>query len=105
VTPEEKRVIHAALMLSNKDTPERVAAVRDAAQALRISRRPVEGPAPIPCMVRATHSATMSCDLPKDHPGSKLGSSELERGYGYGSHSGLASDGSRRWFNVWIDLR
>jgi hypothetical protein len=105
MTPEEKRVIHAALLLSRKDTPERVAAVRDAAQALRISRRQVEGAAPIPCMARATHSATMFCDLPKGHPGSGLNSEELERGYGYASHSGLASDGSRRWFNVWIELR
>ncbi|MBW8792152.1 MAG: hypothetical protein JF597_00675 [Streptomyces sp.] len=90
-TPEEKAVIKAALRWQRKPNADTVADLLIAVQALRISRRPLEGPEPIPCMARARHSATMFCTLPKGHDTQGLG--------GYGNwHEGLAADGSHRTF-------
>jgi hypothetical protein len=90
-TPEEKAVIKAALRWQRKPNADTVADLLTAAQALRISRRPLEGPEPIPCMARARHSATMFCILPKGH------APERRPGYGFW-HEGLAANGSHRIF-------
>lgn len=101
-TPEERAVIKAALAWTRKETPERATDLRVAAQRLRVSRRPVEGPEVIPCMVRAEHSAVMFCHLPKGHEGSVP--EPLFPGYGGGftEHEGVAANnnGVRR-FRVW----
>ena len=69
MTPEEKALIHAALMWDNKQTPERVTDLHAAVQALRVSRKPEQGAEAIPCMAKAMHS-DMFCILPKGHEGS-----------------------------------
>lgn len=90
-TPEEKAVIKAALRWQQHP----ISAAEDlrlAVQALRISRRPLEGPEPIPCMARARHSATMFCILPKGH------AHPWDRSSGPMVHYGHAANGSRRSF-------
>lgn len=100
MTPEEKAVIARALRWSRGwDTDE---CLRLAVQALSISRRPLEGPEPIPCMARAEHSATMFCILPKGHVG--LPGRDGERWVD--SHMGRAAGtpprgGGMRTFRVW----
>lgn len=105
MTPEENMVIRVALLW------DRGGIIDDqlhlVIQQLRISRQPLQGPEPIPCMVRAPHSATMFCILPKGHEGSKpemLGSDF----WGFSYHVGIAGGtpprgGGRRSFKVLYD--
>lgn len=78
-----------------------------AVQALKISRQPLQGPEPIPCMVRAEHSATMFCHLPKGHEGSEPETYGARWGFSY--HEGRAAGtpprgGGLRRFRVMHDL-
>jgi hypothetical protein len=67
MTPEEDLVIRLTLRWHRGWITDDY--LHHAVQALKISRQPMQGPEPIPCMVRATHSATMFCLLPKGHVG------------------------------------
>ena len=105
VTPEEKAVIAQALRWSRGWVDDRT--LQLAVQALKVSRQPEQGPDPIPCMVRAEHSATMFCILPKGHDGSEP---ETYGGtWGWSYHEGIAGGtpprgGGRRQFKVVHDL-
>jgi hypothetical protein len=93
-TPEEKALIKAALRCHRNANADTVGALLLAAQAVVISRRPAEGPEPIPCMVRAEHSAVMFCHLPKGHPGSEPERTLPNDGYGWTYHEGVAANGN-----------
>jgi hypothetical protein len=101
MTPEEDTVIRLALRWHRGWITDKPLAT--AVQALRISRRPIQGPDPIPCMVRAMHSDTMFCILPKGHVGLP-GREKTERWVDY--HMGRAAGtpprgGGMRTFRVW----
>lgn len=104
MTPEERSVIRAACRWALvSDRVERLWEESEiglalAVQALRVSRQPEQGPEPIPCMARASHSATMFCVLPKSHKGSEP--EEWHESWGYSYHQGVAANGSRRRFRV-----
>jgi hypothetical protein len=100
MTPEEKLVIRVALLWDRDGiTDDQLHLV---IQQLRISRQPLQGPEPIPCMARASHSTTMFCVLPKGHPGSEpeMFGSDF---WGFSHHQGVATNGSRRRFKVLHD--
>lgn len=103
MTPEERVVVNMALRWSRGwNTDEHL---QLAVQALRISRLPLQGPEPIPCMVRAMHSDTMFCILPKGHVG--LPGREGAR-WKNGWHMGRAGGtpprgGGMRTFQVWSE--
>jgi hypothetical protein len=106
VTPEEKAVIHAALMWSNKQTPERVTDLHVAVRALRVSRQPIQGPEAIPCMVKAMHGP-MFCILPKGHEGSII-PDDAESWQQCTDHEGYPDNNpkfGRRAFQVWEPIR
>jgi hypothetical protein len=92
MTPEEKALIATALkwQLGRKGGSEEE--LRRAVQAVRISRRPAEGPEAIPCMVTATYSTEMFCHLPKGHEGSEVETFNGTWGQTY--HEGIARNGN-----------
>lgn len=101
MTPEELKLIAVAQKWASGRADD--AALRFAVHALRISRQPLQGPEPIPCMARASHSATMFCILPKGHVGlpGREGSRWVD-----GWHMGRAGGtpprgGGMRTFRVW----
>lgn len=87
MTPEEDVVIRLALRWHRGWVTDKPLAT--AVQALRISRQPLQGPEPIPCMARAVHSDTMFCILPKGHVGLPDRRDEGDRWNGY--HRGYAA--------------
>lgn len=106
-TPEEKALVKAALRWQRNAGADTVGALLLATQAVRISRRPAEGPAPIPCMERAPYSAVMFCHLPKGHPGSEPETYEVygPMRYGWTYHEGVAANGNGvRGFKVMHEL-
>jgi hypothetical protein len=93
-TPEEKALIKAALRCHRNANADTVGALLLAAQAVVISRRPAEGPEPIPCMVRAEHSAVMFCHLPKGHANSEPEPPCPGWDWTFTYHEGVAANGN-----------
>jgi hypothetical protein len=101
---EEAAVIKAAKRWARKANADSVADLLLAVQALKVAVQPLQGPEPIPCMVRASHSATMFCRLPKGHEGSEPNVWPACGG-GYTFHEGVAANGNGvRRFKVWVDV-
>lgn len=104
-TPQEKALIRAALAWQEHPNDVRLQFnLFSLAQAVRISRQPLQGPEPMPCMVRAENSATMFCHLPQGHPGSEPEPLSPRYPGGFSYHQGRARNGSIRRFKVWEDL-
>jgi hypothetical protein len=101
MTPEEKALIATALkwQLGRKGGSD--AELRDAAQAVRISRLPAQGPEAIPCMV-GCDNGSMFCILPKGHEGSFI-PSDAEWWQHFTHHEGYPANDpkyGRRGFDV-----